>query len=393
MSIQLTRRQLLGSSTAIVGTSLLQACTTPSSSPSPTTATSPQPSQIMPTHSRHNPNSSETVLRIIASSGFGGDYSRNETAFSRLHHAGFTVTNQQAAYRRHQRFAGTDAERITDFQDIVQSRTSMPKVIMAYRGGYGAQRLLPHIDFASLGAKMREHGTLFFGFSDVCALQLALLAKGKMLSFAGPMVYSEFGKPQPSTYTMNSFIQGTTNPQNTITVSTIQRSDVNTDGILWGGNLSVLAALSGSPYLPDIKGGILFLEDVGEQPYRIERMLQTLLLAGILQKQKAIVMGDFRMSGIRDVYDSSYDFSTVAHTISRAAKIPVLSGFPFGHISNKATFPLGAHAAIRSTSDGGYSITFNHYPTLNKTALNLDFLLPQSDAATIENNISEEKEP
>ena len=113
------------------------------------------------------------------------------------------------------------------------------------------------------------------------------------------------------------------------------------EGTFWGGNLSVLASLAGTPYMPDIQGGILFIEDVSEQPYRIERMLNTLYLSGVLQKQRAIIFGDFRMGTIRDVYDSSYDFSAVVNHISRTAKIPVLTGFPFGHITNKNHFPVG----------------------------------------------------
>ncbi len=250
---------------------------------------------------------------------------------------------------------------------------------MGLRGGYGAARILPHIDFASLGARMRERGTLFFGFSDVCAVQLALLAKGNMMSFAGPMAYSEFGKPSPSVFTMDAFIKGATQNRLTVDVPYIQRADVETEGTLWGGNLSVLASLAGTPYMPDIDGGILFLEDVGEQPYRIERMLNTLYLSGILGKQRAIIFGNFRMGNIRDVYDSSYDFSTVVNHISRTAKIPVLTGFPFGHIADKITFPLGAHAKVRSRSDGGYSVEFDSYPTLDTSVLTLDTLLPPPD--------------
>ena len=145
---------------------------------------------------------------------------------------------------------------------------------------------------------------------------------------------------------------------------------------LWGGNLTVLTSLLGTPYFPQIKGGVLFLEDVGEHPYRIERMLQTLYLAGILSKQRAIVFGNFRMGTIRDAYDSSYDFSGVLNTIQRVAKVPVLTGFPFGHIANKATFPLGAHAKIRSSGNGGYSVTFSGYPTLDAGSLSLSTLLP-----------------
>ncbi|MCF7529382.1 LD-carboxypeptidase [Neisseria lisongii] len=378
MTWQPSRRHFLRASAAAAGAGLLQACGTP---------TAPQPSQPVkgntvparPAASRPAHTSGHTgdnLLRVVAPSGFAESYERVTLGLNRLYQAGFTVTNQQAGSRRYQRFAGTDAERIADFQDVASGRVATPKVLMGLRGGYGAARLLPHIDFASLGARMRERGTLFFGFSDVSAVQLALLAKGNMMSFAGPMVYSEFGKPAPSVYTMDSFIRGTTESVNTIAVDTIQRRDVQTEGTLWGGNLSVLASLAGSPYLPDIAGGILFLEDVGEQPYRIERMLNTLYLAGVLQKQRAIVFGDFRMGTVRDTYDSSYDLSAVINHIQRATRVPVLTGFPFGHITNKATFPLGAHAAIRSSGNGGYSVTFTGYPTLNAAALTLDTLLP-----------------
>ena len=251
-----------------------------------------------------------------------------------------------------------------------------PKVLMGVRGGYGAARLLPHIDWVQLGERMRERQTLLFGFSDVTAIQMALLAKGMMPSFAGPMLYSEFAKPQPDTYTMESFIRTTTAPTLTVNVAaySAQRAP-QVDGILWGGNLSVVASLVGTPYMPDVQGGLLFLEDVSEQPYRIERMLQTLHLAGILRRQRAIILGDFRMGNIRDSYDSSYTLNSVAQNISRIAGIPVLQGFPFGHITNKTTFPLGAHAQLRENG-AGYSITFSQYPTLNPAGLSLNMLLP-----------------
>ena len=115
----------------------------------------------------------------------------------------------------------------------------------------------------------------------------------------------------------------------------------------------------------------MFIEDVAEQPYRIERMLQTLHLAGILKSQQAIVLGDFRMGNIRDVYDSSYDLTNVSQVIARATGVSVYTGFPFGHVANKTTFPLGTRAQLRANSAGGYQITFSDYPTLNATALNL----------------------
>lgn len=376
-----SRRCFLKTCTAAAGAGLLQACgTAPASNNAPSAPSHPvaKARTVYPEPPRHS-NSADNLLRIIASSGFAEDINRVNTALTRLYNAGFTVTNQQAGSRRFQRFAGTDAQRAADFQDVASGRVAIPKVLMGLRGGYGAARILPHIDFASLGARMREHGTLFFGFSDVCAVQLALLAKGNMMSFAGPMAYSEFGKLSPSVFTMDAFIKGVTQNRLTVDVPYIQRADVETEGTLWGGNLSVLASLAGTPYMPDIDGGILFLEDVGEQPYRIERMLNTLYLSGILGKQRAIVFGNFRMGNIRDVYDPSYDFSAVAKHISRTAKIPVLTGFPFGHISDKITFPLGANARIRMNGNGGYLVAFEGYPTLDASALTLDTLLPPPD--------------
>lgn len=383
----ISRRRFLKTCTTAAGMGLLQACSTPTNSltPNPVSLSVEKAQTVYPKPPRHS-NSADNLLRIVASSGFAEDINRVNTALTRLYNAGFTVTNQQAGSRRFQRFAGTDAQRAADFQDVASGRVAMPKVLMGLRGGYGAARILPHIDFASLGARMRERGTLFFGFSDVCAVQLALLAKGNMMSFAGPMAYSEFGKPSPSVFTMDAFIKGVTQRGLTVDIPNIQRSDIETEGILWGGNLSVLASLAGTPYMPDIQDGILFIEDVGEQPYRIERMLNTLYLSGILGKQRAIIFGDFRMGNIRDVYDSSYDFSTVVNHISRTAKIPVLTGFPFGHIADKITFPLGAHAKVRSRSDGGYSVEFDSYPTLDTSVLTLDTLLPPPDLSVFTEN-------
>lgn len=382
MTWQPSRRHFLRASAAAAGAGLLQACgSTPNTQPSArSSANSVNKARPVNPVRTQTARSGDNTLRVVAPSGFAESVDRVNAGLTRLYNAGFTVTNQQAGSRRYQRFAGTDAERTADFQDVASGRVATPKVLMGLRGGYGAVRILPSIDFASLGARMRERGTLFFGFSDVCAVQLALLAKGNMMSFAGPMVYSEFGKPVPSAFTMDSFIRGTTNTQNIIDVPAIQARDINTEGTLWGGNLSVLASLAGSPYLPDIQGGILFLEDVGEQPYRIERMFNTLYLSGVLQKQRAIIFGDFRMGTIRDTYDSSYDLSAVINQIRRVTRVPVLTGFPFGHIANKATFPLGAHAKIRSTSNGGYTVTFSGYPTLNAATLNLNSLLPQPDS-------------
>lgn len=367
-----SRRGFLRAGAAFAGAGLLQAC---GSTQKPSVTTLSASKVLKPSNGNLN------SMRIFACSGFGESTSRSDLAAQRLATAGFVVTNQQAYVRRYQRFAGSDAERAADLQDVAAGRVQVPKVLMGLRGGYGAMRILPLVNWPALGARMREQGTLLFGYSDVTAVQLALLAQGQMCSFAGPMLYSEFGKPQMSEFTTRSFIDNSCNPAMSVVVPAMQNYQVRAEGVLWGGNLSVLSALVGSPYMPQVEGGILFIEDVGEQPYRIERMLQTLYLCGILKRQQAIVLGNFRMGAIRDVYDSSYTFNAVVQTMARLTRIPVLTGFPFGHTTDKVTFPLGARASLHSTSDGGYQIDFRDYPVLNASVLALNTLIPQPPAA------------
>ncbi|QRN41305.1 MAG: LD-carboxypeptidase [Neisseriaceae bacterium] len=368
------RRDFLTSS-GIATVAFLQACTTTKSVPE-------QRSKVLTKYGLDN-----NVAHFFASSGYITDYNRISLAISKFERAGFVVNNQESAYRRYRRFAGTDAQRAADFQDIIEGRTHVPKLLLGVRGGYGAVRILPMVDWVRLGAMMREHGTMLFGFSDTTAIQLALIARGNMVSFSGPMVYSDFGNPRVSNYTIKSFIECVSNPSVTVVAngSFIKNS---IEGMFWGGNLSVLSALTGTDYMPKIEGGILFIEDVGEQPYRIERMLQTLYLSGILSKQKAIVFGNFKMDNIVDQYDSSYNFTSVIATMRRLTNVPILTNFPFGHVINKATIPLGVMAKI-SPNSYGYSVTFIQYPHLDPSQFNLSSLMDVEEPMTVPDYINE----
>ena len=110
---------------------------------------------------------------------------------------------------------------------------------------------------------------------------------------------------------------------------------------LWGGNLSVLCSLVGTPYLPMVKGGILFLEDVGEHPYRVERMLTQLMHTGILAQQKAVVLGAFSGYKLVPGYDRGFDMPAVVTWLRAQLKVPVLTGLPFGHVPTKVLLPVG----------------------------------------------------
>lgn len=365
-NIYLNRRQFLG---AMAGTLALSACATKPQPVKKTTKTMPKEKKMIFV----NPDADNTI-HLFAPSGYVADGSRIELGLQRLAEAGFAVSNITAAYRRSQRFAGTDQERAADLQSLATGKVPMPKMLLGLRGGYGAARILPLVDWASLGARMKERGTLLMGFSDVCAVQLALLAQGNMMSFSGPMLYSEFGKPERPEYTMQNFVSAVSNKPLTISTTSANARYFQIEGPFWGGNLSVLASLIGTPYFPDVAGGILFLEDVSEQPYRIDRMLQQLALSGCLKKQQAIILGNFRLPKNADVYDAAYDFPMVISYWQRKLGIPILQNFPFGHVLNKTTFPLGAVAKVQGFGDG-YSVTWNDYPTLNADKLNLNALL------------------
>tara|TARA_R110002051_G_scaffold127339_2_gene201008 strand:- start:6299 stop:7552 length:1254 start_codon:yes stop_codon:yes gene_type:complete len=323
--------------------------------------------------------------RLFASSNVGGSDERNELALDRMACAGFKVDNPAITKRQYLRFAGTDSQRASDLQNIATGAIKAPKLLLGVRGGYGAMRLLPMVDWSTLGRIMKERGTILAGFSDVTAIQCALLAKGDMSSLAAPMLYSEFGKNRPDQISCRQFVEALTNPNLTINIKDASLTSANLPSILattepktitgtiWGGNLSVVSALAGSDYLPRIDGGIVFLEDAGEQAYRIERMLYDLYLAGVFKAQQAIVFGALSGTG-EDSYDKRYDVATVIRQLHKLTGLPIYSGMSFGHIGKKHSFPLGATCQISPNTVGGYQLAFTDYPTIKSDAIHVEGL-------------------
>lgn len=323
--------------------------------------------------------------RLFASSNVGGSDERNGLALERLACAGFKVDNPAITKRQYLRFAGTDSQRASDLQNIATGAIKAPKLLLGVRGGYGAMRLLPMVDWSTLGRIMKERGTILAGFSDVTAIQCALLAKGGMSSLAAPMLYSEFGKIKPDEVSCRQFAKALTNPNLIINIADASLTSANLPSILtnsepktltgtiWGGNLSVVSALAGSEYLPRIDGGIVFLEDVGEQAYRIERMLYDLYLAGLFKAQQAIVFGALSGSG-EDSYDKRYDVATVIRQLHELTGLPIYSGMRFGHIGKKHSFPLGARCQISANTVSGYQLAFSDYPTIKADAIHVEGL-------------------
>lgn len=272
-----------------------------------------------------------------------------ERAILRLRSQGHTVNGEACASRCHQRFAGTDSERLAELNALAHLPADTD-MILAVRGGYGLSRLLPDIAFAEIAAYLRAHRIALVGHSDITALQLGLLAYGTP-SFAGPMLCYDFGAAEPSAFTAAHFWALMNRPEHTVTVAMPQPYTLRASGLLWGGNLALLNSLIGTPWMPQIQGGLLFVEDVNEHPYRIERMLLQLLQSGILAKQQALLLGDF--SGYRlTAADNGYDFNAMLAYVRRISPIPIFSGLPFGHCIDKLTLPIGMPAELKADNTG-----------------------------------------
>ena len=286
-------------------------------------------------------NTADIGVAIVAPSGYAPDEAAYACGLARLRAAGCTVRDYYAPEKKYQRFGGSDEDRVKQLH--AAARNPDVQVVMALRGGYGLSRILPMIDFDLLAAS----GKLFVGHSDFTALHMALLGRG-VSSFAGPMVCIDFSRDDPSDFTHSHFWRCIREHAHAIEFQAPVNPVLDIEGVLWGGNLSMLAHLAGTPWMPRIDGGILFLEDINEHPYRIERMLLQLEYAGMLN-QKAIVLGDFS-GGPVTPYDNGYDFDSMVAYLRDRLGLPILTGLPFGHIRDKATLAVGSRA--RLTSDG-----------------------------------------
>ncbi len=293
---------------------------------------------------------------VVAPSGAVRDEAGLARAQQFFHDRGMVLHVPDAVRATAQRFAGDDDPRLAALHEAA-GRDDVD-VIIAARGGYGLSRLLDRIDYDLLAGSEK----IFVGHSDFTALSLALLAKKSYGSFAGPNAAFDFGAEERDELTIDNFFATLRSPQSEIHIDAADCFPVDVSGTLWGGNLSLVATLVGTPYLPIITGGILFLEDIAEHPYRIERMLYQLFHSGVLQQQRAVLLGDF--SGYRlGPNDAGYDFgSVVAHFRERLA-IPILTGLPFGHMRRKVTLPVGARCDLTTTLTG-YRLRVSGYQTV-----------------------------
>jgi len=292
-------------------------------------------------------------IYIYSPSGAVRDKAAFRRGVARLQALGHQVEVDPDALASHTRFAGDDATRLAA---IHRAAASGADVALISRGGYGLTRLLPGIAYKQL-AKAVDKGLRLVGVSDFTALQLALLAKTGATSWAGPALVGDLGVADEPDEIMLACLDDLLTGHGEGAGWRMHREKPLPDGKpavrdiyvkqapLWGGNLAVLCSLVGTPYLPQIEGGILFLEDVGEHPYRIERLLTQLLHAGVLKRQKAIVLGQFNEYTLT-AHDKGFKLQSVVDWLRTQIKAPVLTNLPFGHVPTKVLLPVGAQVSL-----------------------------------------------
>ncbi|MFH0786403.1 MAG: LD-carboxypeptidase [Pseudomonadota bacterium] len=246
---------------------------------------------------------------------------------------GFRVVLGRKGISRKGYLAGTDQERAEEFMALFTNPEI--KAVLCSRGGYGAMRVLDYLDFK----KIKDHPKLFMGFSDITVLLLALLGKAGLMAFHGPMVTS-LSQLNPSSLIR---VEATLRGHFQIKLPLDKKRAFlpgSAEGVLIGGNLTLLTHLIGTPYEPVWDGAILFLEDCGEEPYRLDRLFMHLKLRGCLKKVSALLLGQFTGSNTKEV-----PLRAIKKMLGDL-DIPVWTGLPIGHGSRNIPLPVGAPAFL-----------------------------------------------
>lgn len=276
------------------------------------------------------------TVALTAPAGILPDYSEFDRMKKDLESFGFNVVFGEFVRSRYGYLSGKDHERALDLNRFFAN----PDIdgIIAVRGGWGCSRILPYLDFEQI----RNYPKVYCGFSDNTTLHLALLANSGLVSFHGPNGASEW-----NSFTKNSFRDVVMNGNRSLfhsesAVRTITSGRAS--GHLIGGNLTILTTSLGTPYQPDFNGAILYLEDIGEAPYKVDRMLTHLSAAGALRNINGFIFGKCTDCGSSS--SRGFNLNQVLKQHIDALGIPAISGVDIGHEANNMTIPVGVIAEL-----------------------------------------------
>lgn len=289
-------------------------------------------------------------VAIVAPASAPPDPAAIDKAVAALQKLGFKPRLSRHVRKRWGFLAGSDRERAADLMEMFLDERI--RAIICMRGGYGTARILPLLDYAAIHAARK----IFVGYSDITSLHCAFLEKAKLVSFHGPMLNSDFIKPEVPQDTVQSFLRTLTHPEAPGSILTgFRRNSLRilspgvASGRLIGGNLSILCATLGTPYQPSFRRSILFFEDVEEVPYRFDRMLTQLLNAGLLQQVAGIAIGTnarCRDPKARKLKEYRPCIEEVFTERLLPLNVPIVAGFPFGHVRHNATLPVGVGVTL-----------------------------------------------
>lgn len=289
------------------------------------------------------------TVGLVEPAGFSADGFELGLAQETIAAMGLVARTAPHVAARSGYLAGTDEQRAADINAMYAD--DAVRAVFAVRGGWGCARILPHLDYGVI----RRNPKLLIGFSDITALHLAFAARAGFTTIHGPNAASSWGDLSWQAFRGLVF-EGETptyrNPEASEDrlVQRLWRTNPirpgRATGRLLGGNLTVLSALVGTPYLPDFDGAILFLEDVDEAEYRIDRMLTQLALAGILRRVAGVVFGQCTSCGATGPSFGGFTLSEVLEHHLKPLGVPVFQGALFGHIANQFSLPVGAIAEI-----------------------------------------------
>ena len=291
-------------------------------------------------------------IGILGPASTAGDTDFSQ-AVEWLHKLGYRTKMAPSATAAWGYLAGTDSQRAADINALFADDSV--QAILCLRGGYGAQRVLDRLDYAMIA----RHPKLFIGYSDVTALHAALGQRSGIVTIHGPMLTSF--RNGSTEYTAQQFRQGLICRQAPGRVAAPDGSQLQTvvpghaEGILIGGNLSLLSAMAGTDFALDGRGALLLIEEVGEPTYRVDRMLQQLWQSGLLQQVNGIVYGEFYGCG-QDADPGDFTLDEVLAYYGRLAGVPVIKGLPAGHGPDNMFLPLGVHAVLDANPGGEGSL-------------------------------------
>ncbi len=288
------------------------------------------------------------VIGIIAPASAPVDPTKLEDGIRYIEKNGYRVELGNNVSKINGYLAGTDQERADDLNSMFKNKDV--KAIFCLRGGYGASRILDKINYKLI----RSNPKILVGYSEITALQMAILQKSGLVTFAGPMVATDFGNgvtPYTEDFfwriiSSNKKVGRLKYPDNEKLVSITKGG---ASGRIIGGNLSVFAALTGTEYFPDLKGRILMFEEVDELPYKVDRLLNQLRLLKVFKQIKGIILGRFVDCNEHDTSKRTLTLGEVMEDYMKDLKIPVLYTFPHGHIKDKVTVPFGINVKMNAS--------------------------------------------